>query len=137
MGSRGLVDVDGVTLAIDEIPSKEAASFAESKKNTLGDLRLIGQHVDSAGKRFIQFKDAFPLLRQTEFKDWQFQGPPRAVREFLSSINESGTDLGAYHLQWTKNSGVNTHTSVCHEHRNLVEVVRLALYARINWMYLT
>lgn len=126
LGSRGLVDADGSTVGIEEIPLSETTSFAESKKSTLGDLRLIGRHVDSADKRFIQFKDAFPLLRQTDFKDWQFQGP-RAAREFLSSINESGTDLGAYHLQWVKNSGVNTHRSVCHEHRNLVEVVRLAL----------
>ena len=82
--------------------------------------------MDSADRRFILFKDAYPLLRQSEFKDWQFKGP-RAVQEFLGSIHESGTDLGNYHLQWAKNSGVNTHTGACHEHKNLVEMIRLAI----------
>lgn len=59
-------------------------------------------------------------------EDWCFSGP-RAVREFLQSIYESGTDLGGYHLQWVKNSSVNQHTSVCHEHRNLLECLRLAI----------
>lgn len=35
--------------------------------------------------------------------------------------------MGNYHLQWVKNSNVNTRTSVVHEHRNLIEVLRLAI----------
>ena len=58
--------------------------------------------------------------------DWGFKGP-RAVKEFLGSVHESGVDLGAYHLQWAKNSNVNPHSSICHEHRNLLEVLRLGL----------
>ena len=126
MGNRGLLDCDGEIEGIEEIPSSQQSGYEERKKGTLGDLRLIGQHVDAGDKRFISFKDAFPLLRQSEFKDWQFKGP-RAVREFLDSIHESGTDLGNYHLQWVSNSGVNAHTGACHEHKNLIEMIRLAL----------
>ena len=126
LGSRGLIEVGSEVEAIQEIDAADLDKFAETKRSVMGDLRLIGHHVDSQGKRFLHFKEAFPLLRQSELKDWSFAGP-RAVKEFLSSIHESGVDLGAYHLQWVKNSGVNQHSSVVHEHRNLLEVVRLAL----------
>ena len=126
LSGKGLVEVDGEVKVIEEIALSQQAEFAAQRKGVLGDLRLIGHHVDSSDRRFIALRDAFPLLRQSDFKDWQFKGP-RAVREFLGSIQESGTDLGNYHLQWVKNSGVNAHTGACHEHRNLVELVRLAL----------
>eukprot|EP00435_Cladocopium_sp_Y103_P022131 s2932_g5.t1 len=126
LNNRGLVEIDGEVVGVEEIPADELSGYAEAKKGSLGDLRLIGQHLDSGNRRFILFKDAFPLLRQSEFQDWQFKGP-RAVREFLGSIQESGTDLGSYHLQWVKNSGINQHTGACHEHRNLIELVRLGL----------
>ena len=80
----------------------------------MGDLRLIGNHVDSHDKQFLHVKEAFPLLRQTDLKDWSFAGPS-AVREVLGSINESGVDFGGYHLHWLKTSGVNQYTSVVHE----------------------
>lgn len=126
LGGKGLVEVDGEVETIQEIDQAGLDMFVEKKRSAMGDLRLIGHHVDSHDKRFLHFKEAFPLLRQSELKDWSFAGP-RAVREFLGSINESGVDLGGYHLQWVKNSGVNQHTSVVHEHRNLLEVIRLAL----------
>lgn len=126
LGDRGLVETNGKVEVIEEILVDQQDAFVEQKRGTLGDLRLIGQHMDAGDRRFIMFKDAFPLLRQSDFKDWQFKGP-RAVRKFLGSIHESGTDLGSYHLQWAKNSGVNAHTGACHEHRNLIEVLRLGL----------
>ena len=126
LGSRGLVDLDGSIELIEEIDQKDLGTFKETKQGSLGDLRTIGQHEDSQQKRFIAFQDAHPLLRETSFKDWAFSGP-RATREFLASILESGTDIGNYHHQWVKSSGVNMHSSVVHEHRNLVEMIRLGL----------
>ena len=115
-----MVEIDGGVVGIEEIPAHELSGYAEAKRGSLGDLRLTGQHLDSGNRRFILLKDAYPLLRQSEFQDC-------AVREFLGSIQESGIDLGSYHLQWVKNSGINQHTGACHEHRNLVELVRLGL----------
>ena len=65
-------------------------------------------------------------MRESAFSDWGFSGPI-AVKEYLGSIHESGTDIGNYHLQWVKNSNVNQHSAVCHEHRNLVESLRLGI----------
>ena len=101
-------------------------NFADGQKGALGDLRVLGTHVDNASKRFLPFKDGFPLMCESVFTDWGFSGP-RAVKEYLGSIHESGTDIGNYHLQWAKNSGVNQHSAVCHEHRNLVESLRLGI----------
>lgn len=70
--------------------------------------------------------DALPLLRESKFDDWGFTGP-RAALEFLKSVHEGVSELSGYHLQWVKNSGVNAHSSIVHEHRNLVEILRLGL----------
>ena len=126
LGSRGLLDIDGEIVGIEEIDQSTISSFAESKKGSTGDLRLIGLHRDGKECRFIPFQEAMGLLRESSFSDWGFKGP-RAVKEFLGSVHESGVDLGAYHLQWAKNSNVNPHSSICHEHRNLLEVLRLGL----------
>ena len=73
------------------------------------------------------FADAVALFRETKFTDWGFSGP-RAAKEFLNAINEgAAADLTGYHLQWLKHSGVNTHTAAAHEHKNLIEMLRLAI----------
>lgn len=59
-------------------------------------------------------------------KDWGFSGP-RAVKEYLQSIREASSDLASYHLSWLQNSGANPRTALVHEHRNLLEVLRLGV----------
>ena len=99
LGDKGLVGIDGEVEHVQEIAESELAVFAEKAKGMLG-------------------KDAFALFRGSKLKDWSFSGP-RAVKEFLGATFES--------LQWVRKSGVNQHTSVCHEHRNLIECLRLAV----------
>lgn len=126
LGDRGLIEHEGKIEGISEVSVAEVGSIVEQIKGTQGDLRVLGLHVGADKKRLLLFKDAFPLFKESTFSDWVFTGP-RAVKEFLGSIYESGTDLGGYHLQWVKNSNVNPHSSVCHEHRNLMESLRLAV----------
>lgn len=126
LGSKGLVEVEGETEWIQEVPHADVPQFGEQRKGSLGDIRTIGQHTDIHNKRFISFSDAMSLMKQVDVVDWGFKGP-RAAREFLTSILEGGSDLGNYHLQWVKNSGVNPKTSLVYEHRTLVEALRLAV----------
>lgn len=126
LGSRGLVEYHGVIEGIQEVPQKEVSGFSEKAREALGDLRNIGDHRDGQKRRFIALADAMPLFRQTSFDDWSFSGP-RATLEFLTSVRESTNDLTGYHFQWIKHSGVNVHSSVVHEHKNLLEVLRLAI----------
>lgn len=126
LGTRGLVETDGEIVGITEVPQTEIEEFKKKQKSSLGDLRLIGNHVDQRKRRFISLQDAMPLFRESKFDDWSYSGP-RAVREFLQSVQEGVCDLSSYHLQWIKHSGVNGRSSVVHEHRNLVEVLRLGI----------
>jgi hypothetical protein len=126
LGSKGLVEVDGEVEEIREIPQADLAGYAEARKGSLGDVRTLGKHEDPHGRRFLSFQDAFIIMKEEKFADWGFQGP-RAAKEFLTSLRESGADLTTYHLQWLKNSGVAQKTSVAHEHKTLVEVIRLAV----------
>lgn len=126
LGSRGLVELDGEVVGITEIQHVEVENFKQQQKGSLGDLRCIGNHVDHQKRRFISMADALPLLRESKFDDWGFTGP-RAALEFLKSVHEGVSELSGYHLQWVKNSGVNAHSSIVHEHRNLVEILRLGL----------
>eukprot|EP00438_Fugacium_kawagutii_P013890 Skav219729 [mRNA] locus=scaffold301:281463:306630:- [translate_table: standard] len=128
LGQKGLVEVDGEVVLIAEIPQSEVDTFKEKMKPSLGDLRLIGSHVDhNLKRRYIALQNAVPLLRESKFDDWSFSGP-RAVREFIQSVMEGvKNDLSSYHMQWKRNSGVNAHSSVVHEHRNITEMLRLAI----------
>ena len=126
LGGKGLVEVEGDNEWIEEVLESELTSYIEKKKGFLGDVRTLGKHVDGKNKRYISLPDAMTIMTQSEMSDWGFKGP-RSVSEYLTSIRESGVDLPSYHLQWLKTSGVNPKTSLVHEHRNLIEILRLAI----------
>ena len=126
LSGKGLVEHNGTIEIIEEIALDQLQSFAEAKRGVLGDLRLIGNHADLSGKRFISLQDAFPLFKESQMKDWGFSGP-RAVKEYLESIREASSDLASYHLQWLQHSGANPRTALVHEHRNIIEVLRLGV----------
>lgn len=126
LGGKGVAEIEGDSEWIEEILETEVKTFSDKRKGSLGDSRILGKHTDGQGKRFITLADAMSIMNQVELNDWQFKGP-RSVGEYLTSIRESGVDLPSYHLQWVKSSGVNPKTSLVHEHRNLVEVLRLAI----------
>ena len=52
-GSSGLVLGDNETEYVREMPVDDVASFIESRKESIGDLRTIGDHRDGSGKRFL------------------------------------------------------------------------------------
>lgn len=126
LGNKGLVEINGEVETIEEIPQSKVADYAKERKGGLGDLRTIGHHVDENGKRHISLPEAFALLRQTDFKDWGFSGP-RAVKEYLSSIRDSATELPSYHVQWLQASGANPRSALVNEHKIIIECLRLAL----------
>ena len=54
------------------------------------DLRVLGDSRDQGGRRYLRFRNAVALLRETEFEDWPHFGS-RATKEFLTSIRGVGT----------------------------------------------
>ena len=95
-------------------------------------MKLIGNHADSSGKRFNSLQDAFPLFKESLMSDWGFRGP-RAVKEYLQSTRGASNDLASYYLQWLQHSGANPRTALAHEHRNILEVLRLGICRDQKW----
>ena len=126
LGTHGLVEWDNEVLYVREMTLDDVETFKSERKETVGDLRTIGDHRDSQGKRHIGFKESMTLLRESKFDDWSFTGP-RSVKEYLTSILSGPGDLPTYHLSWVRTSGVHSSSAIVHEHRSLCETVRLAL----------
>lgn len=126
IGTYGVVQWDGEVEYVREMNIDDISGFVDERKESLGDLRTLGDHRDGAGKRYLGFKDALNLLRETKFEDWPFLGP-RAVREYLHAIRDGPGDLATYHLSWVRSSGVVAGSAIVHEHHSLCEALRLAL----------
>ena len=57
------------------IPAADRVAWIERKEKTKGDIRLLGDHRDGQGKRFLDFKAGVTLMRNTELEDWPLAGP--------------------------------------------------------------
>lgn len=126
LGSHGLVQWDSEVEYIKEMGSDELPAFVEARKEASNDLRTIGDHRDSQGRRYLAFADSVALLRESAFEDWGFKGP-RSVLEYLKSVLAGPGDITTYHLAWVKASGVAGGSAVVHEHRSICETIRLGL----------
>ena len=104
------------------LPSLTKQSLDPSR----GDARLLGDHRDDQGKRFLDLRQAINLLTEDEMKDGLLQGP-RVMVEFLRAVRSSPGDLATYHLTWAKSSGVNMFSMACYDHRIICNVIRAAL----------
>ena len=99
------------------------ASHHSTYDNQL-DFRVLGDNRDQGGRRYLRFRDAVALLRETEFEDWPHLGS-RATKEFLTSIRDGSGDLENCHTNWVHRSGVSESSAVCHSHAILCESLRL------------
>ena len=126
MGDLGIVDRDGENVFIIHIAEPRITAWKESRKGHLGDLRLLGDHRDAQGNRHLGFLEALTLMRPTKLDDWGLAGPA-VLFEYLTALKNTGIELSAYHLAWVRNSGVSEWISIVHEHRILIEVIRIAI----------
>ena len=126
LGQHGVVAWDGDHEFVRELPSSAIGQFKDDRKESLGDARLLGDHRDPQGKRYLSLNDALSLMTQEQFDDWAFTGP-RSVREYLQAIRDGPGDLASYHLSWVRSSGVSSASAIVHEHRSLIEALRLAI----------
>ncbi|CAK8989683.1 Uncharacterized protein SCF082_LOCUS1918 [Durusdinium trenchii] len=124
LGQHGVVQWDDNFEFVREMGSSEVEKFREEKKDSLGDARLLGDHRDAQGKRHMTLQDALTLMSQEKFDDWSFSGP-RATKEYLTSIRDGPGDLLSYHTGWVRASGVAPNSAISHEHKNLIETLRL------------
>ena len=97
-----------------------------------GELRLIGNFRDGAGRRNVEFRRAVELMTQTAFDDFTHDGE-RAMKEFLDAVVNGAGTFTSYHSEWVRASGVSDSSAIAHEHRVLFEAVRLgSVYDQYN-----
>jgi len=124
--TKGVVTLDGAEVFVEKVDASDIVTWKKAREASEGDLRLLGVHRSSCGDRFLSFRDAVALLKETPLSDWKSKGP-RAFREFCMAVRDGPGDLTSYHAEWERRSGVGNNTSVCHIHFVLCEVVRLLL----------
>ena len=126
LGDRGLVRWDGSVRECVSVRSEDLESRRTELHKERADVRVLGNFVDSSGRRHLEFGRAIGLLKEPPMADWNLVGP-RVVREFLQNVLDGPGNLVSYHAEWVRLSGVGESSSQCHEHRHLCEVLRLAL----------
>ena len=98
-----------------------------------GDLRVLGTFRDMRGKRYLAFPTAVSRCVETKFAD--FPHPePRATLEYLQGVCEAADgSCDSYHSMWCVQSSVPPNSAVAHDHKILLEALRLGVvYDQLN-----
>ena len=78
--SRGEVMMEGEELFVERIVLKDLEDWKAQKGKELGDVRLLGDHRDAAGKRRLDLQAAVALMHAPEDKEFPIAGT-RAAKE--------------------------------------------------------
>ena len=122
--TRGVVVLDNAETFVERIPLRELEDWKGKKGRELGDIRLLGDHRDSAGRRKLDLNAAVALMHAAEDKEFPIAGT-RAAKELHESVSEGPGNFLSYHAEWLRLSGVSGKSSSAHIHRHLCEVLRL------------
>ena len=126
VGDSGIIELEAVEVHVKRVATSQKVDIILKMDPSRGDERLLGLHKDQQGKRFLDFKTAMALMKETEADDWFLQGP-RVFLELMRAIRSGPGDIATYHLSWAKNSGVNPHSMIAHEHRIICNVIRASI----------
>ena len=130
-GNRALLEENGEVVVLELVPKAELDKWKKERGGG-GDLRLLGLFRGADGKRQLGFSDAVRLMSYTKFEDTPHEGPA-VLLEFMQSVTASSGSLTSYHHEWLRLSGVGENTAIAHNHRTLLEALRLgAVYDQLN-----
>ena len=68
LGQAGLVSWEDETEYVKEMAASDVQSFKESKQGALGDARLLADHRDAQGRRFMALNEALALMSEESSK---------------------------------------------------------------------
>lgn len=122
--NKGVVIIEGAEVFVERIPAKDKKEWKLKKLGDSVDLRLLGDHVDKAGKRKLDLSEAVALFKNSDIDDFPLAGV-RGFKELHDAIATAGISWTQYHSEWVSLSGVAEGSAVCHTHRVLAEVFRL------------
>ena len=124
---KGVATIRGEEVFVERVLNRELADWRKRKGLETGDLRLLGDHVDSSGLRRLDLVSAVSLMKGTtkdEDPDFPIAGV-RASKEYHEGVASGPGNFLSYHTEWLRLSGVGRRASAAHIHRNLCEVLRL------------
>ena len=121
---KGVVLCENEELFVEKISLRDVDDWRGKKGKELGDLRLLGDHRDNAGKRRLELSAAVALMHNAEDKEFPIAGT-RSSKELHESAALGPGNFLSYHAEWLRSSGVSGRSSSAHVHRNLCKVLRL------------
>ena len=94
--------------------------------NAINDQRIRPVHM-KGGRRLRSLVESISELTESDIPDWSqhFEGP-RACLEYLQAVEGAG-GFTSFENDWSRQSGVALESSAYHEHRSLMETLRLAV----------
>ena len=121
---KGVVLRENEELFVEKISMRDLDDWRAKRGKELGDLRLLGDHRDNAGKRRLELSAAVALMRNAEDKEFPIAGT-RYSKELRESVALGPGNFLSYQAEWLRLSGVSGRSSSAHVRRNLCEVLRL------------
>ena len=125
LGNRGLVRREGVARGVEKVAVARVAEWGEQRRAGAEDIRSLGVHKAADGTRHLSWTDAVGMLRESAMPEWKFEGP-RVCKELAASIREGAGNPTSYHAEWIRLSGVNQNSAIAYEHKNAMEMLRMA-----------
>jgi hypothetical protein len=129
-GRGAAINDDGVALHeglvrhVVRIARDDLDEWRKERRSGAHDQRTLGVHFDANGVRHLRFRDAVNMMKADTHDEWTFDGPI-ACPEFLAAVVQGAGNPVSYHSEWVRLSGVAEGSAVCHDHRHLMECLRL------------
>ena len=95
---HGIAIIEGKVFRAEQVQDKDLDTWKKAKKDTTGDVRVLGVHRLDSGRRDLGFREAVDMLLEFAFTDWPHEGP-RCARDFLRNIASGAGNLVSYHSE--------------------------------------
>ena len=124
INDNGVALHEGLVRHVVRIAREALDDWQKERRSGANDQRTLGVHFDANGVRHLRFRDTINMMKAEKRDDWTFDGPI-AGPEFLTAIMQGAGNPVSYHAEWVRLSGVAEGSAVCHDHRHLMECLRL------------
>ena len=121
----GIIERNGEEVFARRIATPDKAAWILLKESSEGDIRPLGEHRDSKGQRFLDFKGSVGMLRSSAIDDWPMVGP-RAARSIYVPLEMVPRTLQPTITRRYRHQGL-PFSAASHEHRVLCDMLRVEM----------
>jgi hypothetical protein len=123
--TKGVVQIHGEEVYVERVQAKDLPDWRKRRMLGQADVRLLGDHKDSSGRRRLELPLAVSLMKQHEEDGFPISGT-RASKELHEAVASGAGNFVSYHAEWMRLSGVSRRSSSAIVHQSLCEILRLA-----------